>query len=113
MTDFLTRGFRAQLTTAMDSVLKKALVDIMAIFEISLHDHQMVIVQKGEEIAHLKIRLQTAELKLKEGVAGGADVEVEKRKKEKPLKKAQKESEVVLKPSGQNPDVPEIDFEGI
>lgn len=108
MTDFLMRGFRAQLTTAMDSVLRKALVDIMAIFESSLHDHQVELVQKGEEIAHLKIKLQTAELKLK-----GYEVEVDAGVQMNIEEKPQKEAEVVLKPSGQNCDVPEIDFEGI
>ncbi|XP_039975140.1 zinc finger protein 540-like isoform X2 [Xiphias gladius] len=66
MTDYLTSGFRTQLTAAMDSVLRRAVFEIMRIFETSLHDHQMELVQKGEEVAHLRIKLQTAELKRRE-----------------------------------------------
>lgn len=64
--------------------------EIMKIFENSLHDHQMELAQKGEEIAQLKIKLQRTEIKLKESVCegdGGA--------------------------AGQTSDVPEIDFEGM
>lgn len=68
--------------------------EIMKIFENSLHDHQLELAQKGEEIAQLKIKLQRTEIKLKESVCesacegdGGA--------------------------AGQASDVPEIDFEGM
>ncbi|XP_071362886.1 zinc finger protein 345-like [Trachinotus anak] len=108
MTDYLARGFRAQLTTAMDSILRKALVDIMNIFETSLSDYQTELVQKGEEVTHLKIKLQTAEIKLRELEHGG-DRGVEMNKTQ--TNETQTESEVVLNHSGQTSDVPEIDFE--
>ncbi|XP_022615532.1 zinc finger protein interacting with ribonucleoprotein K-like [Seriola dumerili] len=108
MTDYLTRVFRAEVTTAMDSVLRKALVDIMRIFESSLHDHQMELLQKGEEVAQLKTKLQTAEIKLRELERGG-DRGVEMNKTQ--TNEVQKDPEVVLNPSGQTSDVPEIDFE--
>ncbi|GAA6225375.1 zinc finger protein 761-like [Lates japonicus] len=108
MTNYVTRGFRAQLTTAMDSVLRKAVIEIMQIFENSLHEHQMELAQKGEEVAHLKIKLQAAEIKLREHERGGdRAVEVNIT----PVNETQRESEVVLNPSGQSSDVPEIDFE--
>ncbi|XP_040904824.1 zinc finger protein 728-like isoform X2 [Toxotes jaculatrix] len=108
MTDYLTRGFRAQLTTAMDAVLRRAVFEIMMLFENSLHDHQMELAHKGEEIAHLKTKLQTAEIKLREHECGG-DRGVEMNKTQ--MNETQSEPEVVLNPSGQTSDVPEIDFE--
>ncbi|XP_034739039.1 zinc finger protein 836-like [Etheostoma cragini] len=106
MSDNLTRGFRTQLTTSMDSVLRRAVFEIMLIFENSLHDHLKDLVQKGEEIAHLKIKLQRAELKLKESECGG-DREVDMGR----FTQTQREPERVLSASGQTADVPEIDFE--
>ena len=75
--------------------------EIMMIFENSLHDHQMELVQKGEEIARLKIRLQRAE-KLTESERGGnrgAEINETQR--------------APVAAPGQTSDVPEIDFEGI
>lgn len=86
------------------------MIEIMQIFENSLHDHQMELAQKGEEVAHLKIKLQAAEIKLSEHERGGdRAVEVNIT----PVNETQIESEVVLNPSGQSSDVPEIDFEGM
>ncbi|TNN77695.1 Zinc finger protein 454 [Liparis tanakae] len=101
MSDLLMRAFRAQLTTSMDSVLRRAMFEIMVIFERSLHDHQMELAQKGEEVAQLKIKLQGVEVRLTEIQREG--------NRETEMKKRQPEDV----PSGpeQTPDVPEIDFE--
>lgn len=80
------------------------------IFENSVHDHQKELAQKGEEIAHLKIKLQRAEIKLKESECGGdraADMS------KFTINETQREPEDVLTVPGQTSDVPEIDFEGI
>ncbi|XP_044060151.1 zinc finger protein 605-like [Siniperca chuatsi] len=108
MSDYLTREFRAQLTTTMDSVLRRTMFEIMKIFENSLHDHQMELAQKGEEIVQLKIKLQTAEIKLRESECGG-DRGAEMKKTQ--MNETQREPEDVLNPPGQTSDVPEIDFE--
>ncbi|XP_039669111.1 zinc finger protein 62-like [Perca fluviatilis] len=108
MSEYLMRGFRAQVTTSMDSVLRRAVFEIMMIFENSVHDHQKELAQKGEEIAHLKIKLQRAELKLKESECGGdreADMSTFT------INETQREPEDVLTAPGQTSDVPEIDFE--
>lgn len=97
MSDYLMRAFRAQLTTSMDSLLRKAVFEIMMMFENSLRDHQMELAQRGEEVAHLKIKLQRAEVKLSE-VERGGDRGTETKKD-------------VVNPPEQTADVPEIDFE--
>ncbi|XP_043982310.1 uncharacterized protein LOC122836648 isoform X3 [Gambusia affinis] len=66
MSDTLMRGVRVQLTTTMDSVLRMAVFEVMRIFESALYNHKMEMAHKGEEIAQLKIKLQAAELKLKD-----------------------------------------------
>ncbi|KAM9356698.1 uncharacterized protein ABDE67_004281 [Symphorus nematophorus] len=71
---------RAQLTTTVDSVLRRAMLEIMQIFENCLHDHQAELVQKGEAITQLKIKLQRTEIKLRETVECGGDSEAEKNK---------------------------------
>lgn len=84
--------------------------EVMTIFENSLHDHQIELVQKGEEIAQLKIKLQTAELKLKDRVLGsdrGAEVTNTQ------LNDTPMEPEVVTGASGQTSNVPEFEHEGI
>ncbi|KAM9377113.1 uncharacterized protein KZ484_009484 isoform 2-T3 [Pholidichthys leucotaenia] len=109
MSDYLIRGFRAQLSTTMDSVLRKAVFEIMKIFENTLYDHQMELAQKGEEVAQLKLKLQTVELKLKDRETGGdrgAEI-VETRKNPDQI-----EPHVVTETSRQTAHVPEIDFEG-
>ncbi|XP_029367661.1 uncharacterized protein LOC115049526 [Echeneis naucrates] len=108
MTDLLTRGFRAQLTTTMDSVLKKALNEIMQIFDDSLHDHQMALQEKGEEVAHLKTKLHRAEIKLRD-LEHGESIGMEIHKFQ--MSEIQKEPEVLQNPAGQTSEVPEIDFE--
>ncbi|XP_072295821.1 uncharacterized protein [Eucyclogobius newberryi] len=64
MTDYLSRACRLQLTTAMENLVRTAVVEISQIFDNSFHDHQMELARKGEEIAHLKVKLQRAEMKL-------------------------------------------------
>ncbi len=83
--------------------------EIMKIFENSLHDHQMELVQKGEEIVQLKIKLQRAEVKLRDSECGGGrGAEVNNAQ----MNETQREPEDVVNASEQNSDVPEIDFEG-
>lgn len=107
MTDYLTRAFRAQLTTTMDLVVKRTVYEIMTIFENSLHDHQMELAQKGEEVVQLKIKLQTAELKLREQECkGDRGAEMSKTQID------DTQPEDVLNIPRQTSDVPEIDFEG-
>ncbi|XP_045886657.1 zinc finger protein 260-like isoform X1 [Micropterus dolomieu] len=108
MSDYLTREFQAQLTTTMDSVLRRTMSEIMKIFENSLHDHQMALAQKGEEIVQLKIKLQTAEIKLRGSECGGdrgAEMNISK------INEMHRDPEDVLNAIGQTSDVPEIDFE--
>lgn len=110
MSDYLKRAFRAQLTTTMDSLLRRAVFEIMTIFENSIHDHQMELAHKGEEVVQLKIKLQTAELKLRERECGGdGAVEVNKTH----TSETQRQPEAVQNTPGQSTDVPEIDVEGI
>lgn len=106
MSDRLSREFRAQLTSTMDSVIRRAMFEIMKIFESSLYDHQMELAQKGEEIAQLKLKMQRAELKLKES-------ESEKNKNTTQVTQSEREAEGVVKAPEQTSEVPEIDFEGM
>lgn len=74
MADYLTRACRLQLTTAMENLIRTAVFEISQIFEDSLHDYQMELARKGEEIAYLKVKLQRAELRLREvSVSSGSD----------------------------------------
>lgn len=70
MADYLSRACRLQLTTAMENLIRTAVFEISQIFEDNLYDHQMELARKGEEIAYLKVKLQRAELRLKEVSAG-------------------------------------------
>ncbi|XP_017283722.1 uncharacterized protein LOC108243048 [Kryptolebias marmoratus] len=102
MSDNVMRGLRVQLTTTMDMVLRTALFEIVKVFENALHDHRMEVAQKGEEIAQLKVKLQTAEIKLKDfelGRSGGAEANPSRRKPEVPDAR------------GQSSSLPEIEFE--
>lgn len=82
--------------------------EIMKIFENTLYDNQMELAQKGQEVAQLKIKLQTAELKLKElEHARGRQVKTNKVQ----TNPSQTEVEVVTETPGQSSEVPEIDFE--
>nr|XP_012773165.2 zinc finger protein 252 isoform X3 [Maylandia zebra] len=108
MSDILTRGFKAQLTTAMESISRRAVFEIMKIFENTLYDNQMELAQKGQEVTQLKIKLQTAELKLKElEDARGRQVKTNQIQ----TNPSQTEVEVVTETPGQSSEVPEIDFE--
>ncbi|XP_029021210.1 oocyte zinc finger protein XlCOF28-like isoform X2 [Betta splendens] len=108
MSDYLKRAFRAQLTTTMDSLMRRVVFEIMTVFENSIHDHQMELAHKGEEVVQLKIKLQTAELKLKERecVRDGA-VEMDKAY----VNETQRLSEAIQNTPDQTSDVPEIDVE--
>ncbi|XP_026213145.1 zinc finger protein 345-like isoform X2 [Anabas testudineus] len=108
MSDYLKRAFRAQLTTTMDSLLRSAVFEIMTVFENSIHDHQMELAHKGEEVVQLKIKLQTAELKLRERECGG-DRGFENNKTV--TSETQKQPEPVQNTPEQTSDVPEIDVE--
>lgn len=105
MSDFLTRGFRAQLSTTMESVLRTAVFEIMKLFENNLYDHQIELAHKGEEIAQLKIKLQRAEVRLREIECRGEG------ERGTEVNELQKEPEDVVNASGQTSEVPEIDFE--
>ncbi|KAM4733302.1 uncharacterized protein FYW61_008792 [Anableps anableps] len=101
MSDSLMRGVRVQLTTTMDCVLRTAVFEVMRVLESALYNHKMEMAQKGEEIAQLKVKLQTAELKLKDFVSQrGAETT-----------KTQTNPEVVPVVPGQSVTVPEIDVE--
>ncbi|KAK5608666.1 hypothetical protein CRENBAI_022031 [Crenichthys baileyi] len=103
MSDQLMRGVRVQLTTTMDSVLRTAVFEVMRIFESALYNHKMEMAQKGEEIAQLTVKLQTAELKLK-------DFEL-RNPRGAEIIKTQTEPEDVPDAPGQSTTVPEIDVE--
>ncbi|XP_069575913.1 zinc finger protein 354A-like isoform X1 [Brachyistius frenatus] len=108
MSDHLTRVVRAQLNTTMDSIMRRAVFEVMKIFENALYDHQVELAQKGEEVAQLKIKLQTAELKLKDRVCGGQS---EAEMNQIQINPRQREPEAVMEASSQTSKIPEIDFE--
>lgn len=110
MSDILSRGFKAQLTIAMDSISRRAVFEIMKIFENTLYDNQMELLQKGEEVAQLKLKLQRAEVKLKD-IEDGKGRQVEPNKAQ--TNSSQTKLDVVMETPGQTSEVPEIDFEGI
>ncbi|XP_054647101.1 zinc finger protein 878-like isoform X1 [Dunckerocampus dactyliophorus] len=66
MADNLSRGFRAQITTAMDAVLRTAVLGITEIFDQCVHGYCMELAEKGEVIARLEMKLQKTELLLKQ-----------------------------------------------
>ncbi|XP_029298007.1 zinc finger protein 62 homolog [Cottoperca gobio] len=101
MSDYLMREFSAQLSTSMDTVLSRAVFEIMGIFENSLHDHQIELGQKGEEVAQLKMKLHRAEIRLSEIELGG----------DRGMEFKKGRTEDVLSAPEQTADVPEIDFE--
>ncbi|XP_026185601.1 zinc finger protein 189-like isoform X2 [Mastacembelus armatus] len=108
MSNILTEGFRTQLSEAMDSILRNAVFEIMKIFENSLHEHQMALVQKGEEIVQLQIKLQKAEIKMVERECGddkGVAIN------ETEIIEIKRKPEYVLNTCGETLDTPEIDFE--
>lgn len=83
--------------------------EIMNIFDNSLHDHRMELVQKGEEVAQLKIKLQRSEIQLKDSKCGGDGEEDKTTILTDHLKR---EPEVFPLASEQTSEIPEIDFEG-
>lgn len=88
--------------------------EIMKIFEHSIHDHQMELAQKGEEIAQLKIKLQRTEIRLKECVHEGDEGGVtEKLGETTRTDQLERQPEDVLSAKEQPSEVPEIDFEGM
>ncbi|KAM8848511.1 uncharacterized protein ACB058_012182 isoform 2-T3 [Synchiropus picturatus] len=64
MSDTLTRRFRSQLTVAMDAVLRKAVMDIMSIFEGSVCEYQKELLLKEDRLVRLTRKLARAELQL-------------------------------------------------
>ncbi|XP_007565876.1 zinc finger protein 668-like isoform X3 [Poecilia formosa] len=103
MSDSLMRGVRVQLTTTMDSVLRTAVFEVMRILESALYNHKMEMAQKGEEIAQLKIKLQAAEIKLK-------DFEMSSQRRAETTETQSKPKVVPVAPE-QPVTVPEIDVE--
>lgn len=91
--------------------------EIMKIFEHSIHDHQMELAQKGEEIAQLKIKLQRTEIRLKECVLeadeGGVTSKVGETTWINSTDQLEKQPEDVPNAKEQPSEVPEIDFEGM
>ncbi|XP_034546557.1 zinc finger protein 235-like isoform X2 [Notolabrus celidotus] len=106
MSDFRMREVRALLNTTMESVLRRAMFEIMKIMENSLHDHQLELAQKGEEIVHLKVKLQKAELQLRDALyTDGQEARVHHQ-----MIEIQRDPEVVTH-AASNVTFPEIDFE--
>ncbi|KAM4554846.1 uncharacterized protein PAE49_014093 isoform 1-T3 [Odontesthes bonariensis] len=103
MSDQMMRRLKVHLTTTMDSVLRTAVFEVMKIFQNALCDHQMEMAMKEEEVAQLKIKLQTAELKLKD-----LPSECPGRVK---INQTQTEPEVVLDAPGPTSEVSEIEHE--
>lgn len=113
MADHLIRGFRDQLNTVMDSVLKTAVSEAMKIFENVLCGYQMELVQKGEEVAQLKIKLRRTELKLKEHeVERSKEPERNQREEQNRKDGTEPQNKVGVDAPRHTSDVPEIDFEG-
>ncbi|XP_041845783.1 zinc finger protein 445-like isoform X2 [Melanotaenia boesemani] len=101
MSEQLMRRYRVQVNATMDSVLRKAVLEVMTIFENTLHDHQMEMAQKVEEVAQLKIKLQAAELRLKDLQLSGGVATIQ----------TQTESKVFLDAPSPTSEVPEIDVD--
>lgn len=111
MSEILLRKLRAQVTIAMDATLRKAAFEIMSIFENTLTDHKRELSEKEEMVAQLKLKLQVAELRLKDLQAEG------------PSTAAANETQAILEIVPDVPNevpvekeivpAPEIDFEGM
>lgn len=105
MSDHLMRGVRVRLTTTMDTILKTAVLEVMRVLESALYDHKMEIAQRGEEIAQLKLKLQNAELKLK-------DFEMSRQRlQERAITNPKTDPKVAPGDPGQSTTVPEVDVE--
>uniref|UniRef100_A0A1A7W662 C2H2-type domain-containing protein n=1 Tax=Iconisemion striatum TaxID=60296 RepID=A0A1A7W662_9TELE len=83
----------------MDSVLRTALFEIMKIFENALNDQKVQLTQKAAEISQLKVKLQRAELKLKDLPSDCP-------------RQAKKQTKVVPDASATSPAVARADFAG-
>nr|XP_057919510.1 uncharacterized protein LOC131110424 [Doryrhamphus excisus] len=68
MADHLSRRFRAQITAAMDAILRSAALGLAEIFDRCVHDYCMQLAEKGEAIARLEMKLRNTERLLKEYV---------------------------------------------
>lgn len=108
MSDYVTREFRAQLTTAMDSIMRRTMFEVMKIFENSLSHFKLELVNKGEEIAHLKVMLQKAEVGLKDVKCSDDKAE----EKDTSQNQLDKDPDRVPHLAQQPSIVPEFDFEG-
>lgn len=93
------------MTLTMDSVLRTAVFEISKIFETCLHDHQVELAQKVEEISRLQMKLERAERRLRE--AESKDLDGDR------LSETQKEPEDGLNTPAETSIVPEIDVEGM
>lgn len=83
--------------------------EVMKIFENSLSDFKLELVNKGEEIAHLKVKLQKAEVRLKDVKCSDDKSEEVNRSPNNQLDKdLDRGSHLAEQPS----IVPEFDFEG-
>lgn len=83
--------------------------EVMKIFENSFSDFKLELLHKGEEIAHLKIKLQRAELRLNDIKCSDDNAEETNTSQKNPL---DKEQDSVPHLSEQPSIVPEFDFEG-
>ncbi|XP_029969484.1 zinc finger protein 445-like [Salarias fasciatus] len=105
MSDTLTRGFRSQLTTSMDVVLKRTVLEVMNIFENTVYEYRMQLSYKVKEVSELKAKLQTAELRLQallHGKDGGQEIT-------QVASETQTPSEAPTQTRTQSTDVSEVD----
>lgn len=82
--------------------------EVMKIFDNSLSDFKLELVQKGEEIAHLKVKLQKAEVRLKDVKCSDDKAEERNTSRKNQL---DKDPDKVPHLSEQPSVVPEFDFE--
>ncbi|KAG7261967.1 hypothetical protein CRUP_010597, partial [Coryphaenoides rupestris] len=66
VTYHLRKSFEKKLSSAMDTLLKAAVLEITSAFDTVTVDHQMLMKQKMEEISTLRFQLEKAEKKLQE-----------------------------------------------
>lgn len=83
--------------------------EVMKIFENSLTDFKLELVEKGEEIAHLKVKLQKAEVRLKDVKSSDDKAEERNTSQKNP---SDKDPDRVPHLSEPTSVVPEFDFEG-
>lgn len=83
--------------------------EVMKIFENTLSDFKLELVNKGEEIAHLQVKLQKAEVRLKDVNCIDDKAEEKTTDQKNPL---DKDPDKVPHLAEQPSIVPEFDFEG-